>query len=108
MKPKKIWANLGVNEIDKTQEFYTALGFKPNGSNNGKELVSFLIGSDDFVVHFFQKNILKDSMKGEVADLTRGNEVIFTLWSESREEVDSWAKEVLSIGGRIFNEPVEF
>jgi predicted lactoylglutathione lyase len=89
--------------------FYTALGFKRNqGRDNGKEIASFLIGNDDFVVHFFSNDAIKKSLKGEVADLTQGNEVMFTLWSESREEADSWAKEVRKAGGTLFSEPAEF
>jgi predicted lactoylglutathione lyase len=40
-------------------------------------------------VCFFANDSFKDSTKGEVADLTHGNEVIFTLWAESKEEVDT-------------------
>jgi predicted lactoylglutathione lyase len=109
MRPKKIWANLGVEDVKKTWDFYTTLGFKRNaGYDNGKELASFLIGSDDFVVHFFQNDSLKESMKGKTADLTQGNEVMFTLWAESKKEVDTWADEVRNAGGLIFSEPTEF
>ncbi|MDB5139441.1 MAG: glyoxalase [Mucilaginibacter sp.] len=109
MKPTRIWANLGVKDVDTTRSFYTSLGFKSNeGRNKAKELTSFLIGNDDFVVHFFAIDSFKDSTKGEVADLTRGNEVMFTLWAESKQEVDTWAVEVRNAGGMIFTEPSEF
>ena len=109
MKPTKIWANLGVKDVDNTRNFYTSLGFKSNeGPNKAKELTSFLIGNNDFVVHFFANDFFKDATKGEVADLTHGNEVIFTLWAESKEEVDTWAIEVRNAGGMIFSEPSEF
>ena len=109
MKPKKIWANLGVKDVEQTRKFYTALGFKSNeGRNKGKELTSFLIGTDDFVMHFFLNDRLKESMKGELANLEQGNEVIFTLWAENKKEVDTWAKEVRNAGGKIFSEPEEF
>jgi len=109
MKPKKIWANLGVKDVDTTRKFYTALGFKRNeGFDGGTELASFVIGDDDFVVHFFRNDALKESMKSELADLKQGNEVMFTLWSESKEEADAWAEEVRNAGGTIFSEPAEF
>ena len=59
MIPKKIWANPAVEDIGRTQEFYLALGFKQNG-NPTKDLVSFLFGEDDFVIHFFEKEKLKN------------------------------------------------
>ena len=55
MKTKKIWANLGVENLERTTKFYSELGFKPNGAS--KELTSFFVGEDDFVIHFFLKDI---------------------------------------------------
>jgi predicted lactoylglutathione lyase len=66
MKPTKIWANLGVEDLERTTKFYTELGFKSNGSS--QELTSFFVGEDDFVIHFFLKDILQSNMKGEIAD----------------------------------------
>jgi uncharacterized protein len=109
MKPKKIWSNLGVSDLKRTTEFYNELGFKPNGKHSvTKELTSFLVGDDDFVMHFFLKDILKTSMKGEIADLVNDNEVLYTLSAESKEQVDDWAKEVERAGGKIISKPEEF
>ncbi len=106
MKTKKIWANLGVEDLERTTKFYTELGFKPNGAS--KELTSFFVGEDDFIIHFFLKNILKSNVKVELADLRNGNEVIFTLSAESKEEVDNWEKEVKKAGGKIISNAEEF
>jgi len=106
MKTRKIWANLGVENLDRTSKFYTDLGFKSNGAS--EELTSFFFGEEDFIIHFFRKEILKDGMKGEILDLTRGNEIIFTLSAGSREEVDSWEEEVRKAGGSIISGAEEF
>src|SRR5215210_4280157 len=98
MRPKKIWSNLAVNNLERTTKFYTDLGFKSNG--NSKELTSFFVGEDDFVMHFFLKDILKTSLKGEIADSQNVNEVIFTLFAESKDQVDNWEKEVERAGGK--------
>ena len=109
MKPTKIWSNLGVSDLKRTTEFYNALGFKPNGKHSvTKELTSFLVGDDDFVMHFFLKDILKTAMKGEITDSENSNEVIFTISAESKAQVDNWAKEVKKAGGKIISEPEEF
>jgi predicted lactoylglutathione lyase len=108
METKKIWANLSVKDIEQTHEFYKKLGFKPNGAfSKENELVSFLVGEDDFVVHFFSHESLKPSMGGEIADLKNGNEVMFTLSADSREEVDEWAEAVKKAGGTVFSKPQE-
>ncbi len=107
MKPKRIWANLGVENIERTQEFYLSLGFKLNG-NPANDLVSFLFGDDDFVINFFLKEILKSNIKGEIADLKYGNEVVFTLSADSKEEVNNWQNEVKKAGGKIVSPAEEF
>ena len=106
MKTKKIWSNLAVSNLERTTKFYTELGFRPNGKS--KELTSFVVGDDDFVMHFFLKDILKTAMKGEITDSENSNEVIFTLSAESKAQVDNWAKEVKKAGGKIISEPEEF
>ena len=90
MKTKKVWANLSVEDVEKTYEFYKALGFRANG---------------DFVVHFFSHESFKPALGGEIADLKQGNEVMFTLSADSKEEVDEWAKAVKKAGGDLFSKP---
>ncbi len=100
MKPKKIWANLGVENIEKTQEFYQALRFRLNG-NPTKELVSFFFSDDDFVIHFFKKERLKASMEGELLDINEGNEIMFSLSVASKEEYDTWVTKIKNVGGTV-------
>ena len=106
MNPKKIWSNLAVSDLDRTTKFYTDLGFKSNGSS--KELTSFFVGDNDFVIHFFLKNIIEANMKVKFADTKNAIEVMFTLSAESKEQVDDWAKEVEKAGGNIISRPEEF
>ena len=106
MKTKKIWANFCVEDLERTTKFYTELGFKSNGLS--EELTSFFFGENNFVIHFFLKDILKSNIKGEIADLKYGNEIIFTLWADSKEEVNNWQKEVEKAGGKIVSGAEEF
>lgn len=106
MKTRKIWANLGVEDLERTTEFYTQIGFQPNGVS--KELTSFLVGDDNFIIHFFLKEILKSNTKIELTDPKQGNEIIFTLSAESKEEVNQWQEAVKNAGGTIISEAEEF
>lgn len=105
MNTKKIWANLAVNDVERTWEFYLKLGFKPNCPPSTKELASFVVGDDDFVIHFFEKDRFKSSVEGGIADLNEGNEIMFTLSAESKDEVNKWVEEVKKAGGTIFFDP---
>ena len=106
MKPKKIWANFAVSDLARTTKFYTDLGFKPNGANN--ELTSFIVGENEFIIHFFLKDVLKTAIRGEIADAQAVNELVFTLSATSRSQVDDWEKEVEKAGGKIISRPEEF
>lgn len=109
MKPKMIWANLAVANLERTQKFYKVLGFKANDLHTSSQLVSFFFGENDFVIHFFLKNIIESNLK----ELTFGdpkisNEIIFTLSAESNTQVDQWAEEVENAGGTIISKPIGF
>lgn len=106
MKSTRIWANFAVDDLERTTKFYSELGFEHNGMSG--DLTSFLIGEDNFVMHFFLKEKLKPAMKGEIVDLKLGNEIIFTLSAESKKDVDEWASEVEKAGGVIISKPEEF
>lgn len=100
MRPRNIWANLGVESIERTNDFYLSLGFKLNG-NPTEDLVSFLFGDDNFVIHFFEQEKLKTSLEGELSDMRQGNEVMFSLSVESKDEFDKWVSEIEQAGGDI-------
>jgi predicted lactoylglutathione lyase len=106
MKPKNIWANLSVTDLQRTTRFYTALGFKPNCDS--EDLTSFCVGEDDFVIHFFLKERFDIEMNGMAGGSKPGSEVIFSLSAASREEVDRCAEEVKAAGGTIFFGPKEY
>lgn len=106
MKTRKIWANLAAEDLERTTEFYTRLGFKANGRS--RDLTSFKVGEDDFVLHFFLKDVLLSNVKGQMADPKQGNEVVFTLSADSREEVDQWEKAVEEAGGTLVSRAEEF
>jgi len=106
MKTKKIWANFGVRNLERTTSFYKQLGFKQNGASD--QLTCFFFGEENFIIHFFLKDILEPGMKGQIIDTAAGNEIIFTLSADSKEEVNNWEKEVRKAGGTIVSMPEEF
>ena len=104
---KNIWANFAVKDLNRTSQFYTALGFRANGDGN-ELLTSFFFGDNNFVIHFFVEKQLKTALKGNLADLSQGNEIIFTLGAASRAEVDEWETKVKAAGGQLISNAEEF
>lgn len=104
-----IWANLVAANLERTQKFYTELGFKPNNPHSSNELVSFFVGDNEFVIHFFLKNSIEKNVKNvNFGDSQHSNEIIFTLSAESQDQVDQWADEVEKAGGSIISAPESF
>lgn len=99
MKPNMIWANFSVQDVNRTHEFYTALGFAPNGTRNNPTLASYKFGSDGFVIHFFERGSQIDKY---ITNNTQ--EIIFTLSAGTEEEVQEYAAIVKKAGGSIFQE----
>jgi predicted lactoylglutathione lyase len=106
MKTKQIWANLATNDLGRTTKFYTELGFKPNGSQ-AQELTSFSFGENEFSINFFLKDILQNNTHSDITGLENGNEIIFSLSAESKEEVNGWVEIVKKAGGKVTAEPYE-
>jgi predicted lactoylglutathione lyase len=108
MKPKKIWANYTVANVERTRKFYTAIGFERKGTFESDALASFKIGENGFVVHFFDRETFVKNTQDSSGDLSGGSEIMFTLSAESIPEVDAWAEEVRRAGVTILSEPVAF
>ncbi|WP_114936651.1 VOC family protein [Mucilaginibacter endophyticus] len=99
MKTKKIWANFSVKDAERTNQFYTQLGFTPNGTNKYPKLASFLFGDDNFVIHFFEQGSQIDEYLAPAS--TTGSEIIFTLAADTEAEVNEWSEQVKNAGGTI-------
>ena len=100
MKPKKIWANFSVKDVNRTREFYAQLGIKANGPNNQPKFASFLFGDDNFIIHFFEQGSQIDEYINTGSN--NGSEIIFTLSADSEQEITEWVNKVKAAGGSIF------
>lgn len=104
MKTKQIWANLAVDNVERTVNFYDALGIQPNGKPT-KEIASFIFADNGFIIHFFEKSKLAKAFGSSEAELSSGNEVMFSISAESEADVHEWIKRAWTAGGTIFREP---
>lgn len=105
MKTKQIWANLPISNLERATKFYEELGFTADNSVKSDQLISFSFGDNNFIINFFLKDILENNTKMKFSDLKTGNEIIFSLSAQSKEEVDEWVKVVEKAGGTISAAP---
>ena len=101
-----IFVNLAVEELGRSVEFFTALGFTfdPRFTD---EHATCMIVSDQAFVMLLVKSRFRDFTKKELADPTTQTEAIRALSAESREEVDALAEKALAAGGTPANDPIE-
>jgi len=105
---KNIWLNLPVANVAKSNDFFKAIGFKVNPLHEkAKDVSSFLIGENNFVLMLFPNEVFKSFTQNEIADTKNGTEVLINIDAQSKEEVDEMAKTVVKAGGKVFAEPGE-
>lgn len=108
MPVKEIWINLPVKDLAKSIEFYKAIGFVLN-TTNGKsnDSACFLIGEKNIVLMLFQEDVFKSLTKNNLADTNQSSEVLISLNSETRNEIDEMANKAEAAGGNVFGKPEE-
>ena len=103
MEPKLIWGNLASVDLERTTQFYSALGFTLFART--EEMTSFSFSQHKFVINFFPTASMEKFTKSKSMNLKHQNEVIFSISAESKEEVDQWYEKVKQAGGTIYAEP---
>lgn len=95
---KQVFINLAVKDVNKSMNFYTALGFT-NNPQFSDETSKCMIWSENIFVMIMTHEKFKIFTKKTLAD-TKGNIAgLFALSVESTDEVNKILENGLSIGG---------
>ena len=103
---KDIWFNLPVKDVARSRDFFTKLGFTFN-DKQGIDPACMLVGEKKVVVMLFREEMIKGFMRQEVTDTKFSNEMLISIYAESRSEVDQLAQKAKDAGGLVFAEPGE-
>ena len=104
---RKIFVNVAVKDLDRSVEFFTALGFAFDRRFTD-ETATCMIVSDEAFVMLLVESKFKEFTKKELTDSTTHTEAILALSAESREQVDELADKALEIGGAPANDPMDY
>jgi predicted lactoylglutathione lyase len=104
MQNQKIFVNLPVKNLQRSIEFFTALGYKFN-PHFTDETATCMIISDDIFVMLLTEERFKDFTNKPIADAKQSTEVLIALSMESREAVGEIVKKAVAAGGKTFAEP---
>ena len=104
---RKIFVNLPVEDLGKTVEFFTKLGFSFDPRFTDEHATCMIVSEEAFVMLLTQERF-KDFTKKELSDSKTQTEVIVAVSADSREKVDEFADTALAAGGQPANEPMEY
>ncbi len=96
-KPRQLFVNLAVENLDRTIAFFTALGFgfNPKFTN---ENATCLVISEHIQVMLLTKPFFAGFTKKPVADARAATETLLAISCESREEVDTMMAKAVAAG----------
>ena len=102
----KIFVNLPVQDLPRSMEFFSALGYSFSKQFTDEHAACLVLGDDIFVM-LLVKPFFKGFITNEVADAKQVTEAILSLSVDSREAVDALGIKALAVGGLPSNEPID-
>jgi predicted lactoylglutathione lyase len=93
-----VFVNLPVQDLNRSVEFFTGLGYSVNPQFTNEEAASIVI-SDTIYVMLLVKPFFATFTSKEIVDASTGTEAIIALSTESREEVDALFDRAIAAGG---------
>ena len=95
---KQIFVNLPVKDLNKTKEFFSALGFTFNPQFTDDNAACMIIGENIYamlLVEIFFKSFTPKA----ISDAMTSTEVLIAIDAESREKVDEMIHNAIKAGG---------
>jgi predicted lactoylglutathione lyase len=100
----KIFVNFPVNDLNKSIEFFTKLGFTFNPQFTDETATCMIVSEDIFVMLLTHAKFKTFTPKA-ICDATKSTEVLVCLTAESRDHVNDMVRKAVAAGGATYNEP---
>ena len=98
----KIFVNLPVENLNKSIEFFTKLGFSFNQQFTDETATCMIVTDDIFVMLLTEP---KFKTFTPICDTKKYTEVLVALSLENRAQVDEMVRKAVAAGGATYNEP---
>ena len=99
---RKIFVNLPIRDMKRSQAFFKALGFSFNPQFTNEQGACMVV-SDDIYVMLLVEPFFQTFTRKPIADARKSTEVLVCLSCESRAEVDELVKKAVAAGGTAPN-----
>ncbi len=103
---QRIYVNLPVNDVQKSIEFFSSLGFNFNMQFTGETAAAMELGENMIVMMLCHDHFSQFTRK-EIADATKTTEVLVCFEVNTREMVDELVQKAVSAGGKLYAEAVD-
>ena len=97
--PKAIYINLTVTDLERSTNFFKALGFSLNPQFSNDQAAALVI-SDSIYAMLHTSESIKRFTKKQIANANKTTEVLLALQVDDREKVDELMDKVFSVGGK--------
>ena len=104
--PRKLFVNIPVADLQKSIEFFEALGFSFNPQFTDATATCMLVGEDAYFMLLTREKFGEFS-KRPPGDARQQTSALFAISVDSREGVDALVGEALAAGGSPAAEPVD-
>jgi predicted lactoylglutathione lyase len=94
-----IFVNLPVKDLAAARAFFTELGFEFRGEFCDDQSACMVVDQNIYVMLLVDERF-RDFINDEISDATKGTEVITSLSTDSREQVDELVARAIAAGGK--------
>jgi uncharacterized protein len=103
-KPRKLFVNIPVGDVQRSIRFFEALGFSFNPQFTDASGTCMLVGEDAYFM-LLTREKFKEFSKRPAGDARKETNALFAISVNSREEVDAMVKKAVAAGGSYAVDP---
>lgn len=104
IRAKQIFVNLPVQDLKKSVEFFTKVGFEFEANFTDESATCMIIGENIYAMLLVEERF-QSFISKKISNAAETTEVIVALSVDSREQVDVIVQAALNAGGKPSNEP---
>ncbi|MGW8369272.1 MAG: VOC family protein [Gammaproteobacteria bacterium] len=104
-KVSRIFVNLPVESLQRSIDFFTALGFEFDRQFTDDTATCMIIGENMYAMLLVRPRFKDFIATTEISDSRSSNEVLVALQLDSREAVDSIVSKAVHAGGNSYRPP---
>jgi predicted lactoylglutathione lyase len=103
-KPRKVFINLPVKDLQRSMDFFAKLGFEFNPQFTSDQGACMVLSEEGYVM-LLTEAFFQGFTKQRLCDTSTHTEGLFALACESRDEVNHLVKTAVENGGRHAMDP---